>query len=43
MATTDSVGECPYVILIEEIAVSTLSIPASIAFNAVAVDRPVVA
>jgi hypothetical protein len=37
------VGVCPYVILIEEIDVSILSRPASMAFTPVATENPVVA
>ena len=43
METIVSVAVCPYVILIEEIEVSMLSMPASMAFIFVAVENPVVA
>ena len=43
IANMVSVAVCPYVMLSEEIEVSMLSIPASIAFMLVAGDIPVVA
>ena len=43
IASIVSVAVCPYVILRDEMEVSILSIPASIAFIFVAVDMPVVA